>query len=229
MNDQEKWENEVRLVFKKIKSHKKPYKIKINKIDLIIFPNVFSPKYFTDSEWFAKTIPKIVKKKKLLEIGTGIGIVALFAALRGAEVVATDINPSAIKNTKENFKRYNLKIPVILSDMYKNLNSKEKFDFIFWNHPFNKGKNPKETLLLQGGFDYNYNGLKRYIEEAHKYLKKNGRLLLGTGNFADLKEIKRLASKYNYKMVLLKKIKMPLAVKSYLNNDYRIYELKIQK
>ena len=229
MNDQEKWENEVRLVFKKIKSHKKPYNIKVNRINFKVFPNVFSPKYFTDSTWFAKTVPKIVKNKKLLDIGTGIGIVALFAARNGAKVVATDINPSAIKNARENFKRYNLEIPVILSDMYKNLNPKEKFDFIFWNHPFNKGKDPKETILLRGGFDYNYSGLKKYIQGAHKYLKKDGRLLLGTGNFADLKEIKRLASKYNYKMVLLKKIKMPLAVKSYLNNDYRIYELKIQK
>lgn len=226
MNDQEKWENEVRLVFKKIKSHKKPYNIKANGINLKIFPNVFSPKYFTDSAWFAKTIPKIVKKERLLEIGTGIGIVALFAARNGAEVVATDINPSAVKNAKENFKRYNLNIPVTLSDMYKNLNPKEKFDFIFWNHPFNKGKNPKETILLQGAFDYDYNSLKKYIRGAHKYLKKNGRLLLGTGNFADLKEIKRIASKYNYKMILLKKVKIPLTAKNFPDNQYRIYELK---
>jgi methylase of polypeptide subunit release factors len=224
MTNQKEWEKEVRDVFEKIKIHKKPYSMKINKIEIEIFPNVFSPSYFTDSKWFAETLPKIVGKKSLLEIGTGTGIITLFSALNGAKVTATDINSDAIENAKCNFKKHNVNVRTYLGDMYKPLPQDKKFDFIFWNHPFNKGDNPHEEILLKAGFDFQYKSLKRYISEAHNYLNLNGRLLLGTGNFAILSEIKEIASANNYKMKLLRKIKIPLAADSSINNDYRIYE-----
>ncbi|MFH1978426.1 MAG: methyltransferase [Candidatus Aenigmatarchaeota archaeon] len=100
---------EVIETYEKIKSEKKPYTIKILGKELTVLPNVFSPKYFTDSKYFAEEIPKIVKNKKLLEIGTGTGVVSIFCALSGANVTATDINPAAIKNCKMNV--HNCQLP----------------------------------------------------------------------------------------------------------------------
>src|SRR3989344_182089 len=226
MTIQKDWESEVRRVFDKIKSHKKEYITKIADKEIIVLPNVFSPHYFTDSEWFVVTIPKIIGKKSLLEIGTGTGIVALFAALNGSKVVATDINPTAVKNAELNFKKYNVNVKVLLGDMYKPLNINEKFDFIFWNHPFNKGIDPNEEILLKAGFDYQYNSLINYIKGAKGHLTERGKLLLGTGNFALLSEIKTLAKEMNYDMILLEMVKIPLAADSSIDNDYRIYELR---
>jgi len=225
----QQWEQEVREVFKQIKTHKTPYNVEIDGIEFTVLPNVFSPKYFTDSSWFAKEVPNIVGNKKLLEIGTGMGLIAVFAALNGAQVVATDINPAAAKNAELNFKKLKLDIPVYEGDMYDCVPKDEKFDFIFWNHPFNKGEDPDEDILFQAGFDYQYKSLEKYIKGAHEYLKKDGKLLLGTGNFADLNEIERLANKYGYEMVLLKQIKKLLAVESFVDNKYCIYELRSRK
>lgn len=224
MTSQKEWEQEVRAVFEKIKAHKVAYSINIKGIELHIFPNVFSPKYFTDSKWFSETVLKIVGQHKLLEIGTGTGIVALFAALNGAEVSATDINPDAVANAKYNFKKHNVKIKTYCGDIYEPIPKEEKFDFIFWNHPFNFGDNLDEDTLLRGGFDFQYKSLEKYIAGAHLHLNPNGKLLLGTGNFALLSKIKELAAKYDYKMKLLKKVEIPLAADSSIDNDYRIYE-----
>lgn len=224
--NREQWEDEVRDVFRQIKKHNQPYDLEVEGIEFTILPHVFSPKYFTDSVWFAKEVSKIVAKKKLLEIGTGMGIVAAFCALNGAKVSATDINPAAVENARLNFKKLELNIPVYEGDMYDPVPKDEKFDFIFWNHPFNQGKDPDEDILFQAGFDYQYQSLEKYIKDAHKHLKKDGKLLLGTGNFADLNEIERISNKYRYKMILLKQIKKPLAVKSFVDNKYCIYELK---
>jgi methylase of polypeptide subunit release factors len=225
MNARKEWEKDVKIVFNKMKSHKKIYSIHINKTKLYIFPDVFSPAYFTDSNWFAKTVAKIVGKHSLLEIGTGTGIVALFAALNGANVTVSDINPAAVKNAEYNFKYHQIKAKAYCGDMYKPIPSKEKFDFIFWNHPFSKGTNPNEDILLKSGFDFQYQGLEQYISEAHFHLNPKGRLLLGTGNFARLSEVKKLSAKYNYKLKLLKKISMPLTAGNTIENNYRVYEL----
>lgn len=224
MIDQKDWESEVREVYDRIKSHKKSYEINIDGLSLTVLPDVFSPHYFTDSFWFAKTLPKITKKASLLEIGTGTGIIAIFCALKGAKVTATDINPQAIKNAKFNFDKLNLDIPIFLGDMYKPLPKYKKFNFIFWNHPFNKGHNPKEEMLLKSGFDFNYNYLKDYVKDAKNHLTKNGRLLLGSGNFALTKEIKKIGKENNYKIKILKKTKIPIAASSEIDNEYRLYE-----
>jgi len=224
MITQKEWEREVRDVYKKIKSHKKPYFVVVNKLKICIFPNVFSPAYFTDSRWFAENVPKIVGRHSFLEIGTGTGIVALFAALNGAKVSATDISPDAVKNANYNFQKHNARVKTYCGDMYESLPRNARFEFIFWNHPFNLGDNPNEEMLLKAGFDFQYESLEKYISEAHLHLTQKGRLLLGTSNYASLPDIKKIAAKYGYRTKILKKIKIFLT-KGGIKNEYRIYEL----
>lgn len=217
-----KWQKEVIAIFKKIKGEKKPYIIKHGILGLIILPNVFSPKHFTDSFWFAKKLQKIVEKKSLLEIGTGI--ITLFCALSGAKVLATDINKEAVKNARLNFSKHKLKATARFGNIFEPIKKSEKFDFIFWNHPFNNWPKPVKDILLQAGFDYKYRGLEQYIRGAKNHLKKNGRLLLGTGGFADLKKIRQIAEKNNYRIKILERGSVPLEKGSQLKNEYIIYE-----
>lgn len=228
MVTQQEKEQKVREVYEKIKSHKQSYSINVDGVEIEIFPNVFSPAYYTDSKWFAQTVSKYVKNNSFLEVGAGTGIVALFVGLNGADVTVTDINPDAIENTKFNFKKHSLRVKAYCGNVYDPLPQGIKFDFIFWNHPFNYGKNPNEEMLLKAGFDFRYKGLEEYIAKAHLYLSRRGRLLLGTGNLAKLLEIERIADKYGYKMMLLEMTKIPLATNSDLDifsNDFRVYEL----
>jgi release factor glutamine methyltransferase len=225
-NLRSKWQDEVFAVYEKIKKEKKPYIIKMDGLYITVMPNVFSPKYFTDSLWFAKKIKKIVKNKSLLEVGTGTGIVALFAGISGAKVVVTDINKDAVKNAKLNFKKYKINTIVRCGDIYKPIKKTERFDFIFWNHPFNNWGKPVRDVLLKAGFDYKYKSLSKYISGAKEHLLPKGRLLIGTGGFADLIRMKELAKKNNYKIKVLEKISVPLedGIKSKIKNEYIILE-----
>lgn len=224
MTTLKEWQQAVRDVFKEIGNHSTPYTIEILGLQLEIFPQVFSPKHFTDSAWFAKTLSSIVGKSKLLEVGTGTGLIALYSAVNGAIVTATDLNPEAILNAKKNFKNYNLDIPTFLGSVYDPLDDSQKFDYIFWNHPFNYGTDPEESILLKAAFDYKYQSLEKYISEAKNHLTSSGKLLLGTGNYADLERISHLASQYNYKLNLLAKETFPISENHSITNDYRIYE-----
>ena len=142
MVSKEEWVKEVYRLYEQMRGHTKSYHTTVNDLDIIVFPNVFSPAYFTDSAWFAKVIPSIVGKKSLLEIGTGTGIVAIAAVLNDATVVATDCNPHAVANAKENVKYLGVNVEVLEGNMYNPITKGRKFDIIFWNHPFNRTKEP---------------------------------------------------------------------------------------
>src|SRR5215468_9217484 len=71
---------------------------------LTVRPTVFHPRYFLTSEFFAKFLSGIdLVGKRVADVGTGSGILALAAARAGAaSVVALDINPNAAMAAAEN-------------------------------------------------------------------------------------------------------------------------------
>ncbi len=226
MGVKEDWIKEVYGAYEQIKKHKVPYEIEIRGIKIIIYPNVFSPFYFSDSAWFAEVIPEIVAKRKFLEIGTGTGIVSLFAALAGAQVTATDINENAVENAKENFKRHDVPVSSYHGDMYAPIPTHGKYDVIFWNHPFNNADNPHEEMLLRAGFDYRYESLEKYVAQARSHLSVEGELLLGSGNFADIAEIEKIAARHDFSLEIIQRTERLLTEKSTLSNSYVLYQFK---
>jgi release factor glutamine methyltransferase len=65
---------------------------------------VFHPRYYLSSESFAEFISRLdLSGKRVADVGTGSGILALAAARAGAEnVIAADINPNAALTAAEN-------------------------------------------------------------------------------------------------------------------------------
>ena len=63
---------------------------------LSVHPTGFYPRYFVSSERFANFIAQLdLRGKRVVDVGTGTGILAIAAAHAGSEIViATDINPN---------------------------------------------------------------------------------------------------------------------------------------
>jgi predicted RNA methylase len=106
---------------------------------------VFNPH---EGEWtfgpLMKNSPELFKGKRVMEIGTGSGIISLMAAKHGAaKVVSTDINPKAIESVTTNAEAlgYGDVIEarlVSLDDMsaFAVIGEDEQFDVIVSNPPF---------------------------------------------------------------------------------------------
>ena len=124
----------------------------------------------------------LFKGKKVLDLGTGTGILAIELARYGAKVIAIDINPEAIENIKlnillEDSDIRNL-IVVGISDLYKNIyeitNREQVFDYIFFNAPLLSSSNP--NINDTNSFtDSNFQTSIQAIQELPKVLNKNGR------------------------------------------------------
>lgn len=218
----DEWKQGIYDSFDKVRTHTEPYMVEVGKFEIVVLPDVFSPKYFTDSLWFAEELPKIVKTRTFLEVGTGTGLIALYCAAAGATVTATDINPAAWRNTWINAGRFGLAISIRYGDMYAAIGTDEKFDFIFWNHPFNNW-DTKPDMLLRAGIDPNYEGLSRYVREGKSHLTQQGALLLGTSDMAQTEEIEKIAAENNYRLTLLKSAELPIEDGSDVLNTYLIY------
>jgi release factor glutamine methyltransferase len=174
--------NTTNPYLERVRSHKEPYMTEILGKELIVFPNVMSPKYDWSPRFHIENMPN-QKDKEFLEIGCGSGVLSLFAAFQGAKkIVAVDINKDAIKNTKANFQKYNLKnSKVFESDVFDKVQG--KFDTINFAAPYH-GNKPRD-ILEYGVSDPEYRALKLFLGNARKFLKENGQIILGFSDTGD--------------------------------------------
>ncbi|CAF0827784.1 unnamed protein product [Rotaria sp. Silwood1] len=209
----------TRLKLQLAKNIHEKFEIKICNKDFIIYPNVFNPNIFFGTEFLAKELITIIsefhdKPPKLLEIGTGAGYMSILAVLNGvSHATCTDINNNALENAKENAIKYNIidRITIKYSDVFSALNSNDKFDIIFWNHPFGHIDKPVEELELleRALIDPFYQSLDKYLKYANEYLNSDkGRLFIGFSITAGYQEIfEYIAKNYNWNVYLRNEIK----------------------
>ena len=78
------------------------------------------------------TIP--VTNKKVLDLGTGSGILGLYCAMRGAIVTVTDIASAAVIYAQKAAQTLGLTLAAVQSDLFSNVS--ERFDLVLFNPPY---------------------------------------------------------------------------------------------
>jgi release factor glutamine methyltransferase len=216
----------IHLIFIKLllflwhKIHFKPVKMNVLSKKFVFIPGVFLPYGVATSKFLAKRL--IVKEGDyVLDLGTGSGIQAVFAAEKAKKVVAIDINPKSILCAKINAKLNNLenKIEVKEGDLFSSVKN-EKFNLIIFNMPY-LPFNPKNTLEKAWCCGEENELINRFLHEAKDFLFKNGKLQLVYSSLAgDLNKLIEMikASGFNpeisaYKFLPFEKIVLINAVK----------------
>jgi len=131
---------------------------------------------------------------RVLEIGTGCGILSVLAAYRAEHVIATDINPYAARCAKLNTEINGVseKIDILIGDLFSPIREKPVFDMILFNAPYLPDER-EEECRAKSPINYAWSGGKngreiidRFIEQAPKYLKPGGRILLVQSTLSDV-------------------------------------------
>ena len=98
---------------------------------------------------------------------------------------ATDINPTAVKNTVENAKLHGVddRVIAVAADVFDHKEiAGKKFDMIYWNCP-RDDQHPSPgnevELLMRSLTDPGYQALRRFLSQARIFLKDSGCVFLG--------------------------------------------------
>jgi len=124
-------------------------------VPLLVLPQVFNPAIFRSGRLLVQalaTLPVPIpagpggQAPRALDMGTGSGIGAVFAARLGYRVTAVDINPDAVRCARINALQHHLEehIEVRLGDLFEPVR-RERFDVVLFNPPFFRGE-PRTTL-----------------------------------------------------------------------------------
>lgn len=120
---------------------------RIDDVSLVVLPDVFNPVLFRTGVFLARSLPppsvadgSRALAPRALDLGTGTGIVAIFAARRGYGVVGVDINPEAVRCARLNLLLNNLegRVEIRAGDLFTPV-AGERFDLVLFNPPFYRG------------------------------------------------------------------------------------------
>ncbi len=137
-----------------------------------------------DSYLLIKAI-EVEGKEKALDMGCGIGIIALHLAKYGCNVTAADVNEKAIENTKINAEKNGFKIKCVRSNLFSDI--KEKFDLIVFNPPYLPTKN--EDIAWDGG-EKGIEIIKEFLKQARNHLNKGGKIYVVMSSLTDIETLK---------------------------------------
>ncbi|MDD5606240.1 MAG: methyltransferase [Patescibacteria group bacterium] len=190
----EKWQD---FVYENNSHRTESITVNVEGCELVVTPEVFSP-VLRDSLLLAKNVSTETKAgEKVLDMFTGSGVQAIMAAKQGAEVLAVDINPSAVQCAKANAERLGLEnMTVLQGDLFSPVNPEEKFDLITGNPPF-RWFAPRD-MAERAELDENYAALRRFFQEAKSHLTEGGRLLAVFADSGDLAYFEDVANQAGY-------------------------------
>jgi release factor glutamine methyltransferase len=170
-----------------------------------LHPEVYEPA--EDTFLLADSLD-VSENESVFEIGCGSGLIALYCASLGANVICCDINPFAVELVKKNFLVNKDKLQgsfdVRIGDLFSVLNNLDSFDIIVFNPPYLP--TAKEELVGGAGwFDKAVNGgfdgleiIKRFINSVSVFLKKNGRVYFVFSSLSDREKLEVIIKKNNF-------------------------------
>jgi release factor glutamine methyltransferase len=133
---------------------------------LNIPPGVFHPGIYFSTPIFLDFLSRqSLAQQRVLDVGTGSGAIALWAARLGAEVTALDLNPLAVETARQNARDNQLSVSVLQSDLFGELSPPQKFDYILVNPPYYP-KQPSNTAELAFFAGANLEYFDRFFKEV---------------------------------------------------------------
>jgi len=153
-------------------------------------PGVFHPLYFSSSRILAeRLLAQPLRGRRILDMGTGAGPIAICAAAAGARVTACDINPRAVVLATENAALNGLEVEALESDLFTALAGR-RFDLISFNIPF-FARDPASHIDAAFNAGRNFETLRRFAQGCIRHLEHDGRAVIILSEDGDRGEVFR--------------------------------------
>ncbi|MBE6496882.1 MAG: methyltransferase domain-containing protein [Methanobrevibacter sp.] len=148
--------------------------------------NVYIPA--EDSYLLAENL-EIKEGQSVLEIGTGSGIVAMYASKLTDKITVTDINFDACELARKNFEANGIEnIEILFGNLFEPVKNR-KFDVILFNTPYLP---TEEDEVIDSNLNYAFDGglngrkvIDLFLNEVSNYLNDGGIVQVIQSSFSD--------------------------------------------
>ena len=159
-------------------------KVKVDSKYFYVYPGVVVPSV---QSVFLLEHTDIFPGEAVLDIGTGTGVQAIFAAEKASRVVATDLGAESVASTRFNVRGHRLqdKIDVRQGDLFGPIRKDERFDVIIMNidYPVDDPDSPLWEVH------------ERFFREVGKYLTPGGRIYYQSGLIGNVARVAEMLRK----------------------------------
>jgi HemK-related putative methylase len=157
---------------------------RVHGVPIVVTPSVLNPKLTRTGAFFASRIDAqlLNSNSEVLDMGTGSGVCAVFAAKYAGRVVAVDINAAAVRCAGINACLNNLehKIDIRHGDLFEPV-AAERFDLVLFNPPFLRGVPRDDRDRAWRSADV----AERFAAGLGNHLKPGGAALVLLSSFGD--------------------------------------------
>jgi len=177
-----------------------------------IFLKVYEP---SDDTFLIADCLEVKEGARVLDLGTGCGILGILAAERAERIIGIDINPHAVRCAKANAKTNGIegKMDLVRGDLFQPLKSDEKFDLILFNPPYlptpeREGRRGWLEKAWSGG-PSGRRVIDRFLFEAPRHLTQEGVILLTQSDLSNIKRTLAILERKGLKTEILDELKFP--------------------
>ncbi|MEX0770474.1 MAG: 50S ribosomal protein L11 methyltransferase [Balneolaceae bacterium] len=193
-----------------------------HQVKLEAFAGVFMPS--SNGLFYARSI-RIAPGERVIDIGTGSGVLAIAAAKNGGRVSATDIDPRAVTAAGNNALINNVEIDVRRGELFADFEG--TFDVILANLPNEIvapsyiSDHPQDDVRTFDGGNAGNEHVLNLLNSAHQFMSPESRLYLGVHSLTDYHATFRTAiSNYSTRLVDLEE----LPAKPFVTDNLSFYQ-----
>ncbi|HUB92726.1 MAG TPA: HemK2/MTQ2 family protein methyltransferase [Candidatus Saccharimonadales bacterium] len=162
-------------------------------------PKVYEPAEdsFLAAEVVSGVLPGLGREARVLDVGTGTGVLGLVASMDSevVETVFSDVNADAVELARTNFQAnrtwFSARGSFLRSDLLSGIAEGEMFDLIIFNAPYLRNENEgeeRERNAWSGGKEGVELSIK-FLEEATPHLAEDGAIVLVASSFSNLEKL----------------------------------------
>lgn len=153
-----------------------------------VWENVYEPA--EDSFLFAENLV-VPRDACAIDIGTGCGILAILVAEKAKSVLASDVNPHALRCAEENARLNDVKdkFELVRGDLFTPIRIGKRFDLITFNAPYLPSDDIEDDSWLARAWTGGVAGrqvIDHFIFQAPKHLQRHGCILMMQSTLSDI-------------------------------------------
>lgn len=141
---------------------------------------------------------EVLAGEDVLDMGTGSGFHAIFAAATARRVVATDIDSLAIANAERNAREHHVtdKIDFRVGDLFGAVRADEQFDVIYLNLAYPFDDKSRERWKLH----------ERFFADVGKFMKPQGRIYYQIGLLDNIPFVQKMLARNQLQIMRLEMV-----------------------